>query len=341
MATHPRIALYGIGFIGKGMAKLADEMGWPIVAAYNRAGDKVGQDLGRVAGLDKDLGVIVQDCEQADYRRLQADIAVVAIRSPVPGGGCFEAYERFLGNGINVLAMDSYQYNPSWHDPEQAAKVDALAKQHGVTFTGTGLWDMTRIWPGLIAAGSCIRIDSMEYVTATEPLRQGVHWAQPLGIGMTVEEYDAKIGRVAKLSAVYESLGVIALQYCGFTVSGVTMTQEPVLEEEPVYCKQLDKTFAPGTCLGTRTVIETSSKEGVSVRSVIDLRVLKPGDAEHGTWKVNGMPGMQVQVVREETSLASAAGAINRIPDVIAAKPGIVTIMELGPMKPVKKGLMS
>jgi 4-hydroxy-tetrahydrodipicolinate reductase len=30
--------------------------GWPIVAAVNRAGAKIGKDLGQLAGLSEDLG---------------------------------------------------------------------------------------------------------------------------------------------------------------------------------------------------------------------------------------------------------------------------------------------
>ena len=51
--------------------------GWSIVAAANRAGPKIGQDQGRLAGLNEDLGVIVQDCETADYAAMGADIALV------------------------------------------------------------------------------------------------------------------------------------------------------------------------------------------------------------------------------------------------------------------------
>ena len=59
---------------------MATEKGWPIVAAFNRAGPKVGKDLGRVAGMDRDLGVIVQDCETGDFERLDADLGVVTHR---------------------------------------------------------------------------------------------------------------------------------------------------------------------------------------------------------------------------------------------------------------------
>ena len=44
----PRLVLYGIGQYGQMMVRFADKKGWPIVAAYNRAGAKVGQDIGQI-----------------------------------------------------------------------------------------------------------------------------------------------------------------------------------------------------------------------------------------------------------------------------------------------------
>ena len=74
----PRIVIYGVGQYGGYVARFAVEKGWPIVAAFNRAGSKVGQDLGRVIGLDRDLGVIIQDCDTGDYSNLEADVGLVA-----------------------------------------------------------------------------------------------------------------------------------------------------------------------------------------------------------------------------------------------------------------------
>ena len=78
--TKPRIVIYGIGQYGSYVARFAVQKGWPIIAAFNREGSKVGQDLGRVIGLDRDLGVTIQDCEAGNYDTLrgQADIGIVA-----------------------------------------------------------------------------------------------------------------------------------------------------------------------------------------------------------------------------------------------------------------------
>ena len=50
-AEKPRIAIYGMGQFGQFIARLAAEKGWPIVAAFNRAGIASAEDL-RAMGAD-------------------------------------------------------------------------------------------------------------------------------------------------------------------------------------------------------------------------------------------------------------------------------------------------
>lgn len=57
------------------------------------------------------------------------------------------------------------------------------------------------------------------------------------------------------------------------------------------------------------------------------------GEIEHMTWAVEGLPGMEIRVKREDTGFASASSLFNRIPDVLAAPTGIVEITRMGPLK--------
>ena len=49
----PRIAVYGLGFVGQQLAGFALDKGWEIVGAYNRAGDKVGNVVWRSWVVDQ------------------------------------------------------------------------------------------------------------------------------------------------------------------------------------------------------------------------------------------------------------------------------------------------
>src|SRR3546814_11256352 len=54
----PRIIINGVGNVGRRLVRFCDAKGWPIVAAYNRAGEKVGKDVGELAGLARSDGVV-------------------------------------------------------------------------------------------------------------------------------------------------------------------------------------------------------------------------------------------------------------------------------------------
>jgi 4-hydroxy-tetrahydrodipicolinate reductase len=329
----PRIAIYGTGFVGQALTRLCVKKDWEIVAAYNRAGQKVGQDLGRLAGLDRDLGVRVQDSETADYANLDADIALIASTDRLKIN--FPVYERFFKAGVNVLCHGGESYNPKWANKEIASKIDRLAKQHGVTFTGSGLWDMTRLWAGIIVAGPCVEIESLIHTSETEVARQGLHLIPIAGIGMTVEQYDEEVGREAgPFSGIFHILCITVLEALGYTISNYKVSQEPILWDEPVYCEQLKQELAPGTVLGTRLNVNVNSQEGVSANARLEYRVFKEGETEEMRWKVNGTPGMEIRVIREDSGIASASSLFNRIPDVIAAEPGLVELVRYRPELP-------
>ena len=113
MAKHdiaPRIAIYGVGQYGGYIIRFTVQKGWEIVAAFNCAGPKIGQDVGRLAGLDRDLGVVVEDCETADFSKLQADVGVVAMTDRIAQN--FPAYQRLMDAGLNVICHGGEAYHP-------------------------------------------------------------------------------------------------------------------------------------------------------------------------------------------------------------------------------------
>lgn len=329
----PKLAIYGIGFTGKALVRLAHKKGWDIVAAFNRQGDKIGQDIGRLAGLDIDLGVVVQDCETADYDAVNADIMLNASRPSLREN--MACYERFLSRGINVLCHAGEAYNPYWSDPASADEIDRLAKQYGATFSGSGIWDMTRIWAGMIAAGPCVELWAINHHTTTEVMRAGKHWGPAVGIGMTEAEYDEKLGRGS--NPIAESLtvpSITVLQHYGYTITHVERRREPIILDEPITCPVTNDEIAAGLAIGTCFVIDVETKEGVKAYTRAAYRIFEAGEDEEMCWQIDGLPGMEIRVKREDSGVASASSLFNRIPDVLAAAPGIHTIMDFGPQKP-------
>ena len=331
-AHKPRIVIYGTGQYGQYIARFAVQKGWPIVAAYNRAGPKVGQDIGQLAGLDKDIGVIVKDSETASYDNLDADIGVVTATDRLQLN--LPAYKRLMYAGLNVLCHGAESYFPCGNDAAIAAEIDAIAKTNKVTFTGSGIWDMSRIWAGILVAGSCTDIRAMHHKSITDAQRTGKQLMLVTGVGMSVEEYTAQLVKAdGKIGGLYKTIPHHVLYALGYTVTKATERREPIVFDRPYYCQLLEQELAPGTVVGTRIIAEIETKQGVTADAHIELRCFQEGEIEHMAWAVDGMPHSRVRVERDDSGHATAACLFNRIPDVIAAPPGIQEIYKLGPLR--------
>ena len=325
--------IYGVGYYAMEAVRILAKKGWPIVAAVNRAGPKIGQDLGRLAGLDKDLEVIVQDCETADYAALGADIALVVQTERLSLN--LAAYKRLLGAGINVICHGSESYFPQGADPKLAEEIDALAKRAGVTFTGTGIWDFSRIWSGILIAGPCTDLRSLAHYSLTNAELANERMMRAYGVDMTQTEFAERVTDVpGQLGELYKGIPAHVIHALGFTITTVTERREPVLSDQPVWCRILGRFLEPGTSLGLRIIASVETAEGPTANAHIELRILAENEAEHMMWAVDGKPPSKIRVDRADGVHTSAACMVNRVRDVIAAPSGVRLISQLGPLRP-------
>lgn len=332
--TKPKIAIRGIGNVGCRLIRFCDMKGFHIVAAYNRSGDKIGQDIGLLAGLERKLGVIVEDSDTADFEAIDADIMLNTAGDFLDQNWLF--YQRVLGAGINILCHSTQSYNPFFENPNIAKKIDQLAKANGVTFCGSAIWDSTRIWPAIVAAGPCLEIDSVIHTAHAEIGRQGAQFERLCaGVGLSMDEYlsgFANIDTPYTLSRFTHGPLVMLLQYLGCTITNVKKYDEPIVFNEPVYSPHSKQEFTAGVVVGTRNNVEVTTQQGIHGKAMMEYRLFKTGEAEILRWDINGMPGLSISVERKDTANLSAASLFNRIPDVILAKPGIVELTRLQPL---------
>ena len=329
----PRLVVYGVGQFGQLMVRLAAEKGWPVVAAFNRAGPKVGQDVGLLAGLDRATGVVVQDSDTADYSGLDADLAIVSTSSDrlelnLP------ACERLLGAGLNVLCHAVEAYHPRAAAPDAAATIDALAKRNNVTFTGGGIWDMSRIWSGLLATGPCTEIESLLHTSTADVSVTNVRSLEVMGVGLSREAFhEQHLTAAGQVGGHYLSVLTHVLSALGYEVVDATERREPVLFDEPIRCEPLARELGPGTAVGMRILAEARTREGVDAVMRHEGRLFRPGETEFMAWEVTGRPTIRMRIEREDKVHFGSSSLFNRVRDVIAASPGIRLVSELGPMR--------
>lgn len=332
--SAPRIVIYGVGQYGAMIARLAVNKGWPIVAAFNRAGPKVGQDLGKLIGLERELGVIVQSCDTGDFSNLDADIGVVTHRDLLSAN--MHAYRSLMNAGLNIACHGVQSYLPQSNNPELAAEIETLALKNDVTFTGGGIWDMSRIWSGILTTGPCTDLKSIHISSLTDPQGQAnsLQQIKQYCISDTVEKFYEKGIDQNEAALAKKTIPEMVLRALGYTIIESTAKIEPVIYDVPVKTWYVPEGyFEAGLCMGVRFICKTTTVEGVVGTGMIEQRMFLPGDVEHMYWEVEGTPRTRTRVERLDSAHATVGNLFNRIPDIIAARPGIVPVYEMGPLK--------
>jgi 4-hydroxy-tetrahydrodipicolinate reductase len=125
---------------------------------------------------------------------------------------------------------------------------------------------------------------------------------------------------------------VIVLQKLGCTIKNVHKYTEAIVFDEPVYSPYSRREFPTGIVIGARIIAEVTTEEGITGKTAVEYRLFKENEVEEIGWCINGMPGLQICVIRDDTANLSAASLFNRIPDVLTAAPGIVEITKMGPL---------
>jgi 4-hydroxy-tetrahydrodipicolinate reductase len=240
-----------------------------------------------------------------------------------------------LGAGIYVICHGSESYFPQGADPDLAEKIDALARSNAVTFTGTGIWDFSRIWAGILIAGPCTELRSLTHRSVTNAELANERMMRAYGVDMTQAEFLEKVTKVpGQLGELYKGIPALVMHALGFTLKNVTERREPVLSDQPMWCRTLNRFLQPGTSLGLRIIVSVETVEGPTASAHIELRLLAEGESENMTWDVDGRPPSKIRIDRADGVHTSASCMVNRIQDVIAAAPGIRLISQLGPLRP-------
>ena len=129
---------YGIGNIGKDIAKFMMEKGVIITDAIDVK--NVGEDLGDVIGAGRKLNVIISDDADKVLAETGADIALLAVATSLET--IFPHAKKCLEAGLNVITTSEEASYPWTSSPGVASKLDRIAKENGVTFTGSGMQDV-------------------------------------------------------------------------------------------------------------------------------------------------------------------------------------------------------
>jgi 4-hydroxy-tetrahydrodipicolinate reductase len=319
--------VYGVGAMNSIATRLMLEKGVDIVGAIARSPEKVGRDLGEVAGLGFSTGVIVEDDPERVLSTRAPDIAVIAIASYMPE--MYEHLHRCAAHGVNAITISEEALYPWNTSPMQSAELDALAKANGVTITGTGHQDV--YWVNLVSMvmATSHRIETVTGRASWNVDDYGPEVAKDQRVDTTVEDFDTWLAEAVRPPSFGKNTLGALVSDLGVTVTKQSSTTRPEVASEPVRSNALDLTVDTGRVIGFTDIDTVETDQGITLTFEMTGRLYLEGEADINDWTITGEPELHLSNPAVPTGMTTCTQLVNRIPDVINAPPGFVTIEKL------------
>ncbi len=331
MGETVRVIVLGTGQMGSAIVELLLERPClELVGAFGRRRERAGMDLGLALARAQPIGLAVEADLASLLERTRPAVAIQATCSRLAEaeGEIAACLER----GVHVISIAEEMVWPSAASPECAARLDALAKAKGAVVIGTG------VNPGFVLdtlvvtlTGVCARVDAIRARRVNDLSPYGPSVLRSQGVGLTPEAFRAaaREGTVVGHVGFAESMAMVAAAL-GWKLERVEESREPIVTSVPRETPHV--AVAPGRvagCLHTAVGV-VDGRQRMHFEHPQQIRPEAEGVVTQDVVEIDGRPDVRLSGSPEiPGGVATAALAVNLVPRVLAAPPGLRSMLDL------------
>lgn len=328
-----RVLILGTGQMGSGIGRLLlQKKGIELVGAYARRRERAGINLAGIIGWIEPLDIRVSTDLSTLIEQTQPHIAIQATSSTLADAQ--GELMMLVSKGVNVISIAEEMAYPDIKSPLLAAELRQLAFDHNVSVLGTG------INPGFVLdlliitlTGVCAQVDSITAKRVNDLSPYGPSVLNTQGVGLTPEAFESglKDGSVKGHFGFEESIHMIAAKL-GWNIDRIDQKREPIiakLDRETPFVTV--KSGRVAGCLHTATAY----REDQAVIKLIHPQQVQPfieGVETGDMIDICGEPNIKIAGSPEiPGGQGTVALAVNMIPRVLNADPGLYSMADLPP----------
>lgn len=322
--------MWGCGMMGQMLIRYLHEKGIELVGAIDRNPSRVGKDVGEISEIKKSLGIIIRHPDEAEqvFQEANANVCIVCTRSNMVD--IYSSLEMAAKHGVNAIATGEEAFYPWTTSSDLTQKLDAIAKEHNCTLTGSGFQDVFCGHLVTAVAGATHRIDRIEVITRYNVNDYGKILAELHGVGLTMDAFQQEIA-THDAPAVNRHVNEWLCARLGWTIRTQKQELLPTTDTEIVPATCMDMDIPVGYVTGMKAIVTTETDQGPIVETHAVGKVYSTGEVDIHECSVMGEPNTTLTIHQPATPILSCGTIVNRLSQLIDAPPGFQTTDRMPP----------
>lgn len=317
------------GEMGRAAARFMTERGATVVAAIGRT-RHLGEDIGELAGVGA-LGVAIEpaDAVESALERARPDVVLDASGEL---DNVAENVKTCLRAGANVAMLAEAAYFPHATHRALADEINAVAKENGVTAIGLGMQDVNWSNQAVVMAANCHKLNRIEGENWCILDHCGNFEIGLVGVNLDEDEFyeyhkNDLNPRNPFTYALYEIADEMGLHVISETNSRIEplFAQEDYDATECAYGKVIEK----GKTIGALLTTTLETEEGITIAAKFYYSFAENDQPGENVWRFDGEPSFEVVTDDPRPDIGTTTDVVNRLPDIVNAKPGFLTVKDL------------